>query len=488
MGVMEFHIQPQGEVLEAYYVDRSQCSFIMGPLGSAKTTTTCQKIFNIMCEQEPNDEGIRPSRWYAIRNTYPDLMTTTVKDWLELTGTLGRFTQGGIEPPTQRLDFELEDGTKVVAEMVFIALDRPEHIKKLRGTQVTGFWLSEAKELVRAVVDMADARHGRYPSMAAGGVRPTWHGMLGDTNAPDDDSWYYEMAEETKPEGWKFFRQPGGIIQLADKSYIPNPNAENLANLPDGYYKRMLNGSKKADWLKVNAANEYGFVMEGKPVMPEYVDSLHCQETEYNPLQPINIGMDFGLSPAAVFSQRGPMGQVRVLSELVATRLGAKNFAREIKAHLADRYPGATMGTITGDPAGEQGNPNDESDNVFKMLRSEGVNAKPANTNDFTIRREAVGDMLSKLIDGKPALIIDPSCKTLRKGMAGGYCFKRVQVVGAERYHLKPDKTPSSHVCEALQYDLLGQGIAKETIIQPQAVQQQMAARPTQAATDYDVI
>lgn len=484
---MEFHIQPQGEVLEKYYLCREECSFIMGPLGSGKTTTTCQKIFNLMCEQEPNEEGIRPTRWYAIRNTYPDLMTTTVKDWLELAGDLGRFTQGGIEPPTHRIEFDLDDGTKVKAEMVFIALDRPEHIKKLRGTQVTGFWLSEAKELVRAVVDMADARHGRYPSMAAGGVKPTWHGMVGDTNAPDDDSWYYEMAEESKPKGWKFYRQPGGVIQLDDETYVPNPNAENLDNLPNGYYERMLSGSKKLDWLKVNAANEYGFVMDGKPVMPEYVDSLHCKPTEYNPMQPINIGMDFGLTPAAVFTQRGPMGQVRVINELVATRLGAKNFAHEIKNLLATEYPDAKFGAITGDPAGEQASQSDESDNVFKMLRSQGVDAKPAHTNSFTIRRETVGDMLTKIIDGQPALVIDPRCKTLRKGMAGGYCFKRKQVVGKERYHDKPDKTPSSHVCEALQYDLLGQGISKETMIQPQAVQQQMANRPTQARTDYSV-
>ncbi len=36
--------------------------------------------------------------------------------------------------------------------------------------------------------------------------------MLGDTNAPDEDHWYYRLAEETRPEGWEFFRQPGGLL------------------------------------------------------------------------------------------------------------------------------------------------------------------------------------------------------------------------------------------------------------------------------------
>lgn len=488
MQQFEFLIKPQGKVLESYYYDRAPCSFIMGPLGSGKTTTSCQRLLKLMCEQEPNAEGVRPTRWYAVRNTYPDLMTTTVKDWLELAGELGRFTQGGLEPPTWRGKFELPDGTIVESEVVFIALDRPDAVKKLRGSQVTGFWLNETKELEKAVVDMADARHGRYPSMAAGSVKPTWHGMFGDTNAPDEDSWYYRLAEEDVPEGWNFFRQPGGVIfevVNGQEVFKVNPEAENIGNLPENYYERLLQG-KANDWIKINLANEYGFVMSGKPVMPEYKDSFHCRPCSFDPNLALNIGMDFGLTPAATFTQRHAMGQVRVIAELVATRLGAKNFAREIKALLANNgWNNAVLGSITGDPAGNQGQQSDETMTVFKMLSSEGIEAKPAHTNDFQVRRETVADMLTKTIDGEPAIIIDPSCKTLRKGMAGGYHYRRVQVVGTERYHEKPEKTPTSHVCEALQYDLMGQGISRETILKPQETMNMYKQRPSVAKTDY---
>ena len=263
MATIEYRIKPQGPVLAEYMRCQARVQMIMGPLGSGKTVASGIKIFRWMCQQAPNKKGIRPSRWYAIRNTYPDLTTTTIKDWLALFGDLGKFTGGGMEPPTHRLEFDLPDGTTVEAEIVFIALDRDDAVKKLRGAQVTGFWLNEVKELAKSIVDMADLRHGRYPSMAMAGVDPSWHGMIGDTNAPDDTHWYYHLAEVEKPKGWVFFRQPGGVIwDPVNEVWRPNPSAENLSNLPAGYYEHGCAG-KDHDWIRVNLANEYGSVVSG---------------------------------------------------------------------------------------------------------------------------------------------------------------------------------------------------------------------------------
>ncbi len=46
----------------------------------------------------------------------------------------------------------------------------------------------------------------------------------------------------------------------------------------------------------------------------------------------------------------------------------------------------------------------------------------------------------------------------MRKGMGGGYAYKRIQVVGDERYHDKPNKNRFSHPCDAAQYMMLGAG------------------------------
>lgn len=309
MGDLIFDVKPQGKVLDAFYHDRSRCSFIRGPLGSGKTIQTILKILALMTEQAPNESKIRPSRWLAVRNTYPDLFNTTMKDWLAICGDLGKFSQGSKEPPNQKLDFDLDDGTRVVAEIIFLALDRPDDVKKLRGTQATGIWLNETKELSKEVVDMADLRHGRYPSMASGGVDCSWHGMVGDTNAPDDDHWYYQMAEKGSAIDWLFFTQPGGLIKV-NGEWKPNPKAENLINLNQTAESRewpiekrkeqgllyYVNGmqNKKEQWIAVNLGNQYGSSFDGKPVYTEFNHAIHVKEFEFSKDLPICFGWDFG--------------------------------------------------------------------------------------------------------------------------------------------------------------------------------------------------
>lgn len=455
MPQIEFNYAPQGPTLEQYLLNREQRCFIMGPLGSSKTNASCWKTFRAMCDQAPNKQGIRKTRIAAIRNTYPDLFGTTIKDWLEMFEPLGRFTKGGLEPPTHRLDFKLPDGTRVVSELVFLALDRAEHVKKLRGLQLTAAWLNETKELPFAIISMVDLRIGRYPQ----DVEPTWYGMYGDTNAPDTDHWYYRLAEEDRPEGWTFLRQPAGLIRDdKDAPWRENPIAENIHNLPRGYYIKGAQG-KSEDWVKVNLGNEYGFVKDGKPVWPEYRDSTHCKPFEMVKGLGLWIGFDFGLTPAATFGQRMANGQWRIRHELVTTDTGVIRFANEVKAFIALHYPGWQIAAITGDPAGDQRQAGDNQERtVFQLLEANGLIARPASTNDFTLRTEAVAAPLRRLIDGEPGFLVHPDCKTTRKGMQGAYHFKRVAVAGDERYRDMPDKNAYSHPCESLQYLLMGGG------------------------------
>lgn len=482
MPVLEIRQKPQGKVLSDYFNSWGRVELIMGPLGSAKTVTSCQKIMQAMISQEPNNQGIRPTRFYAIRNTYSDLLTTTVKDWLELYSELGAYVEGNKKPPTHSLDFDLQDGTTVNSEMIFIALDRSDSIKKLRGSQVTGFWLNEVKELHKSVVDMADLRHGRYPSKASGGVSPTWHGMIGDTNAPDEDHWYYDLAENVKPKDWTFHRQPGGLLQKED-SFESNPLAENVNNLPEGYYIRGMQGKSK-DWVKINLCNEYGFVMDGKPVYPEYVDSIHCLSDDYVPSRewPIILGADFGRTPACALLQFNPfMGRYIGFDEFVTHDMSAALFAPELKLYLDREYPGFKFNLGWADPSGSQRGQATE-DTPLKILGAHGLAFKGTSSNDPLIRRAAIVNPMTRLcIDGKPAFMISPKCKVWRKGLAGGFCFKRKQVAG-ERYHDEPDKNEYSHICEAGEYALQGSGEGAKAI-RPANVQNQ----PIMAQHSFEV-
>ena len=66
-------------------------------------------------------------------------------------------------------------------------------------------------------------------------------------------------------------------------------------------------------------------------------------------------------------------------------------------------------------------------------------------------------------MDGKPALIISPKCKMLRKGLAGGFCYRRLQTTG-EKYTDEPDKNEYSHIVEALEYVLYGEGEGQQAL------------------------
>lgn len=457
----ELHTAPQGDVLAQYIKSTARVSFIMGPLGSGKTFASCEKIFGLMCAQDPNQQNIRKSRWYAIRNTYPDLLSTTVKDWIDIFGDLGRYKGGGIEPPSHTLRFRLKDKSIVQAELIFLALDRPQSIKKLRGSQVTGFWLNETKELDKAIVDMADLRHGRYPSPMDGG--PSWHGMIGDTNAPDDDSWYYELSEDPELKGWEFFKQPGGVyremltIEGSERQewsgkWLINENAENLKNLKSDYYSAGLHG-KSDPWIAVNLANEYGTVIDGKAIYEEqWIDSMHVSDTiEVIPEHPIIVGLDFGLTPAAVIGQETPNGTVNILDELTSTGMGIEQFVKSALRPLLNAKYKNNPWNFVGDPSGNRrADTNEET--VFKLLEKLGMHTEAANSNDPFIRWEAVKELLQQLRDGKPAFRLHKRCKMLRKGFNGGYCLKRVQVSGEARFHTKADKNKYSHVHDAAQY------------------------------------
>jgi hypothetical protein len=81
--------------------------------------------------------------------------------------------------------------------------------------------------------------------------------------------------------------------------------------------------------------------------------------------------------------------------------------------------------------------------------------ATPCHTNKFELRAGALDSQLQRLQHGKPQIAFDPKCRTLVKGLAGAYQFKRLQVSGDDRFKDVPDKGPESHVVEALHYVLL---------------------------------
>ncbi len=305
---------------------------VRGPVGSGKSTALCWEIMRRAREQKPAPNGKRRTRWAVVRNTYRELKDTTVKTWLDWfpEADFGPFRQGDMTHRIQVEDLDLE--------VMFRALDRPDDVKKVLSLELTGAWVNEAREVPKGIIDALGDRVGRFPSQRDGGC--TWRGLMLDTNSPDDDHWWYRLAEEERPKGWDFFSQPPGLTEV-DGRWETNVEAENLVNLEKDFYETRAAG-KSRDHILVYYANQYGFVKEGKPVYPEYNDGVHCSPDILAPIpgRTIYVGIDFGLTPAAVFGQKTVSGQWRWIDELVTEDMGAVRFAEILGRSSAAPMPG----------------------------------------------------------------------------------------------------------------------------------------------------
>ena len=470
----QLNYKPDGITLKDFLKNDNFFRGIRGPVGSGKSVACCIEVFKRALQQEPNHEGKRKSRWAVIRNTNPQLKTTTIKTWLDW---FPEHEWGAFRwsiPYTHHIilgDIDLE--------VIFLALDRPEDVKKLLSLELTGVWVNEARELPKSIIDACTMRVGRFPSMREGGA--TWYGVIADSNAPEEDHWWAIMAGDVptpdhltrdealmlvKPDSWTFFTQPSAMTEKKEKDgsllgYDPNISCENKKNLTENYYNNIIKGKTKG-WIDVYVMNKLGTIEEGKPVYPNWNQEIHLSK-EPIPIAPLPvfIGIDFGLTPAAVFGQKMPNGRWLILQELVCFDMGISRFSNLLKHEIAKNYKGYDV-DIYGDPSGDFRAQTDET-TPFQILRQNGIRGKPAPSNDIALRIESVETSLGRLIDKKAGFLLDNRCINLKKGFNGGYYYRRLQTSG-NRYDEKPYKNRYSHIHDALQYMMMGAGEGKQLI------------------------
>jgi hypothetical protein len=377
---------------------------------------------------------------WALR-TYPQLRDSTIKTFLDWVPPkyFGKFNDTYHEYTIDKIF--LPDGTQVLCDVLFRALDRPDHVRNLLSLELTGAWLNEAREIPKAILDGLDGRIDRWPSKRKGGA--TWAGIFLDTNPPDVDHWWFKLFETEKPKGHVIFKQPSGR----------GPEAENLSNLVPGYYANLAVG-KDPEFVKVYVDGQYGFVMDGQVVFPNWNDTLHMATEVLHPTVglPVVIGFDFGVrNPAAVIGQYHPRGKMLILDEIVAESMGIRQFYTNlVKPLLLTKYRGYEI-IATGDPSGAKRSDNDER-SCFLELKDMGLPAVPAWSQSIEARINAVDSFLTKLSEGVPSFQLSPNCNTIRKGFNGGYHYRRVQASGDERFYNIPEKNSYSHPMDALQY------------------------------------
>lgn len=431
--------------LEKFLLDDRRVRFVVGPLGSGKTTCMILEGLRRASQQRPGPDGIRRTRAAVVRNTLKQLMSTVLPDILAVLGPIARY-----HVQTSCVRIRVGD---VHSDWFLMPLEKPEDQRRLLSMQLTFAWLAEFREIPYTVLPPLRGRVGRYPSKKLAGVDCTWRGIFGESNPFNMDSEWNTALIENPREKWGFYRQPGGR----------DPRAENVENLPGGYeyYEELMDGADEG-WIAVHVDAEIGESLEGKGVWrSQFSRSDHVAPgpTKIVPGAPLLFSFDFGRTPFVMVGQMDPRGQLVVHHEIASEDTGLENFVdAKLVPWLAERQLTHLTRIVTGDPTGAYKGQTDER-SCFAVLKERGFPIRPAITNEIWPRLQAV----EKRLNMRKGVLISPTCRVTTSALAGGYRF-RMRRTG--EYDDIPEKRhPVSEAADTLQYlCLLVDGRAFERI------------------------
>jgi hypothetical protein len=344
--------------------------------------------------------------------------------------------------------FVIEVGD-IQCEVLFRGLDDANDVRRLLSLQASFFIFDEFREIHPDIFNAAQGRLGRYPDKMMNKVgcktddgQSNAH-LWGMTNPPDQDTFWEDILTKP-PENCHVTIQPSGLAPEADWTQF----------LPDDYYDNLAHG-KTEDWIAVYIHAQFGKSLAGQPVFRSFDRPAHVGKTEIVPMvsianTPLLIGIDAGLTPAAVIGQLSYDGRLVIYDSITSDGMGALRFVREkLKPLLSNKFPGRKTLVII-DPAAFQRVQSVER-TVADIYRAEGFTIKPAKTNSIAARIAAVEKFLTRIVDGKYGLVIDPdSASSLVKALAGKYRYK-INTKGVKDE--KPEKShPWSDIADAFQY------------------------------------
>jgi hypothetical protein len=461
-----------------FMVSESRVRFLVGAVGSSKTTTCLYEILRRAAQQEPAEDGTRYTRFAIIRNTLAAIKSTVLKDIQQIFGPI--------------IDYRVSESTVYIrqgdihCEILLIPLDTPDDQKRLLSSQLTGAYFNEFVEVDPVFISGALGRCGRYPSQLRG--RPNWYGVFADSNPGTEDSPYYEILKVELPESYAYFEQPSPLLRDDNGNITENPLAENIKYLPGGfeYYWTLLNGASP-EWSERFVFGQWGESLQGQAVFKNtFAASFHVADSALTPSagHALIIGMDFARAPAAVIMQVDHLGRLLVLQEAYEENMGVEKFVRDCLMPIvfSPRFQGKPM-YIVGDPSGTTKSQIGER-SVFSMLKGLGFEAVPAQTNHIKPRLDAVEKWLLMQREGKAAILFDPEgCPNLILALKHKYRYRARKDGELED---KPHKVrPWADLADALQYGCLGtaQNLMGRVMRRMQRSQEKKPPMPTGAWT-----
>jgi hypothetical protein len=421
--------------------------WVVGPVGSGKTTSIFMKLIRMAKLQARSPDGIRRTRAVIVRNTMPQLKDTTLVSW----GYWFKDGQAGHWNATDKIFTLKFDDCE--CQVLFRPLDTPDDVNRVLSLELNFAVLDEFVEIPKAIIDALSARLGRYKQ--PDGTPVTVWGMWGSSNPSTEDNWWFDylhggdvmhyhvgmnhqqmedihrarmmILDKTSAMDLNtiYFHQPSGM----------SPEAENLENLPPykahdhSYYINLMKGGRSKAWGKQFVDAEWGYSSAGQAVTPYFDTEKHIAKSPliFNPGLMLVIGMDPGLGGSAlIFMQEDLAGRINVLGELVQRGYGTVRMVKErLVPYLRNRFPLASMDRIiiALDPAGANRAQTDEKASK-KMLEDFGFMVDCETNNRFPLRLAAYEHYLNGSAEGLPAFVVDPiAAPTFVRALKGGWRY-----------------------------------------------------------------
>lgn len=318
-------------------------------------------------------------------------------------------------------------------EIIFRGLKHdPDGLKSLEGIDIC--WVEEAQKV----------------------SDESWDKLIPTIRKEGSEIWIsFNPDYQTDPTWQRFMINPPPGSIIMNVNYSDNPFLPMTLRMEMEHCKATNPVKYNHIWM-----GGFGTRIEGKLVYPEFGRPLHVSlYSMVRTTEHIIRGWDnTGLSPACCVTELGSTGQWRILKEFTGADIGILDFGEAVKGWCSQAYGSDTRYRDIGDPAGKTRDSNKMSPKDYlrrlEIYIEDGIQT-------FKVRREAVASRLTKLINGTPAILIDPECTKLITGFEGGYAYPEIGTTGM--YKDEPIKNEYSHIHDALQYAATRMFVAEES-------------------------
>lgn len=459
--------------------DDSPQKTIMGSPGSGKSSACCFALRRIAEMQDPDENGIRRSKFLIVRRTVESLYQTTARS-VHLWFSEKFKMRGGItgkQPPSGKYKYKHIDGTYVDIEIIFKSMNTDKAVEDLKSLEVTAAWLNECNELEQHYLTEVFQRTHRFPpkkEVIENGIpvikKAKGTQLITDYNPQDLEHWTTKYYDSGIDNGVKFFKQPPAVLKYDSgkpkgedhDDYYVNPNAPNIRNLTDTYYPNILQillATKDYTTIENKYMLKYTDLQDNDAVVfgLQFTRDLHVGEAaKPQEFTEVLAGFDTsGNHPCIVLGQE-IKGQFHLQNGFFATGVGREDFTITTIVPLREQIYNKCRIYAYCDP--HDGRDAHLATSSTEWYSRHGISAYKAPTNDLMTRIEAVRNVLShRLEDGRPYIVIDKGLTYLIEGLARHYAFATIKGHGTLRPVLtnridKAKTRPYSDWVDAFQY------------------------------------